>query len=262
LAALLTGDPRGGGNAGGGGGACAQGGDPGGGGGGGGGACADGVGGQTVAAPRTPPSASQAVEALHGRDTGGEGSPNTGGGYASNTGGGTLDTGGEGSPLRWAMWDEGTVDTARGGSAEDTARGLTRGEPVDTARGGSLALNEGGPTGPRDAPPGATLDTARGGSDSAHPGGIVSQFPPGDTARGGSDSAPPGGILCKVPARVTPDDDPTHLRRALAEARTKLSVAEGRLEAAEHELRGGAALGGNTSLAYLRSVLVRYVSSI
>ena len=48
-------------------------------------------------------------------------------------------------------------------------------------------------------------------------------------------------------------------RRQLADARRKLSAAEARLEVAERELRGGGGAGGETSLAYLRSVIIKYI---
>jgi hypothetical protein len=56
------------------------------------------------------------------------------------------------------------------------------------------------------------------------------------------------------------DADSVATREAGLELRRRLAVAEARLEAAEHELRAAAAVGGRTSLEYLRSVLVRYIA--
>ena len=48
-------------------------------------------------------------------------------------------------------------------------------------------------------------------------------------------------------------------RSQLADARRKLSAAEARLEVAERELRVGGGAARETSLAYLRSVIIKYI---
>lgn len=85
----------------------------------------------------------------------------------------------------------------------------------------------------------------------------------GDAAASASESAPARALGRAGPVEPRTsggrEGDPAFLRQALSDARLKLSVAHARLEAAESELRGGGGAGSDTSLSYLRSVLVRYI---